>query len=753
MGLPWGSGRARGAGYRPQVELLEGRTLLAAGALAPLFGAGGKLVWDLGNAADLATSVAVQPDGKFIVVGTNVADFVVARYNPDGSLDPTFGSGGVVVTDFDGGSDQANDVVVQADGRIVVAGYATTTGGRGVAVARYNPDGSLDASFGGSGRRVVVFTLATSQGSAVVVQPDGRIVVAGSVSVGGAPTDIVVVRIGADGGAVETGTFNFVAGDFGEAVVLQPDGQIVVGGYAEIGGKDSFALVRFNGADLSVSPGNFVTTAATPGANNQGAQVLLQPDGKIVLVGHNSVDFQLVRYNPDLSLDGTFGVGGLVTTDFGGGVDRALDAAFQPNGKLVVVGLATVGGNSNFGVVRYHATGALDATFGTTGRVTTDFNGGVDTATGVAIDASAHKAVVVGLAAKTPASTDSDWAVARYELLGPRLYATGAGEGGGADVRVFNAETGAELFRAFAYADSGFAGGVRVAVGDVTGDGYDDLVTGAGVGGGPDVRVFAFNPDTGKFALVTSGPLKPFFAYDSGFTGGVYVAVGDVNNDGFGDILTGPGQGGGPDVRVFSGRTGGLIGTPFYAYPVGFTGGVRVASGDIDGDGFDDIIAGAGPGGGPDVHVISGKDFSATNTRTVLLRRYAFDVNFAGGMNVAAGDVDGDGTAEVIVGQGSGGTTVRVFKFNGTVPGVQFGKDVAPYPVGFTGGIFVGAVDRTGDGKDDLILGAGPGGGPDVRIIDGTTLFTTLSNAQPPFFAYPVGFTGGVFVAGSRRRR
>ncbi|MGD9689877.1 MAG: FG-GAP-like repeat-containing protein [Phycisphaerales bacterium] len=192
----------------------------------------------------------------------------------------------------------------------------------------------------------------------------------------------------------------------------------------------------------------------------------------------------------------------------------------------------------------------------------------------------------------------------------------------------------------------GFTGGVRVAMGDITGDGEPDVITGAGPGSpGGHIRVF----DGTSNAVISS-----FFAFGPGFTGGVHVASGDVNGDGRDDIITGADAGGGPHVKVFDGATGGEI-RSFFAYGTGFLGGVRVAAGDVNGDGFDDIITGAGAGGGPHVKVFDGA------THAELHSFFAFP-GFLGGVYVASGDVNGDGLDDIITGPDAGGPSiVRAF--------------------------------------------------------------------------------------------
>ncbi len=268
-----------------------------------------------------------------------------------------------------------------------------------------------------------------------------------------------------------------------------------------------------------------------------------------------------------------------------------------------------------------------------------------------------------------------------------------------------------------------FLGGVRVAVADVTGDGVPDIITAPGPGGGPDIRVF----DGKTLALV-----REFFAYAPQFAGGVYVAAGDVNGDGTPDIITGAGAGGGPHVEVFSGKDGSLL-LSFLAYAPEFAGGVEVAAGDINGDGKADIITGAGPGGGPHVEAFSGADGA------LLASFMAYDPAFLGGVYVSAGDVNGDGRAEIITGAGAGGGP-QVSVFSGT--GVLL-QSVMAFAPGFTGGVRVAAVDVNGDGRADLVTAPGPFSTPEVRIYDEASL-----NELDAFFAYPQGYLGGLFVGG-----
>ena len=223
------------------------------------------------------------------------------------------------------------------------------------------------------------------------------------------------------------------------------------------------------------------------------------------------------------------------------------------------------------------------------------------------------------------------------DRLAPAVTALGAGPGDRPVVTVLDG-SGAVVTSFLAY-DENFDGGVNVATGDVTGDGVDDIITGAGAGGAPHVKVF----DGTKFAEVRS-----FFAYDPAFAGGVSVAAVETNGDGLFDIVTGTGAGGAAHVKVFDGRSLDVLHS-FFAYDESFRNGVGVTAGDLNGDLLPDIITGAGPGGGPHV-----KAFDA-RTGDEVRSFFAYDAGFAGGVNVASGDVDGNGTVDLITGAGPGG--------------------------------------------------------------------------------------------------
>ena len=315
--------------------------------------------------------------------------------------------------------------------------------------------------------------------------------------------------------------------------------------------------------------------------------------------------------------------------------------------------------------------------------------------------------------------------------LEPPMLIASADAGGEPRVRVLLGATDFERLDFLAYGSS-FRGGVRVATGDVNLDGMPDIITGAGPGGGPHVRVF-----DGQDGTPLAGPVGGFMAFDINSRTGIHVAAGDLTGDNRADLVISVDAGGDPMVRVFDGLDGSLLGE-FLAYADTFEGGVRVAVGDVDGDGSNEIITAAGSGGGPHVRVFV--DFEGTPLAGPLGGFYAYDPSFSGGVYIAAGDLDGDERADIVTGAGqSGGPHVRAFRGSDGSPFLGF----YAYGQSFIGGVRVGVGDMNADGRPDIITGAGPGGGPHVRVfsgIDGSPL--------AGFFALASSFRGGVFVAG-----
>ena len=288
-------------------------------------------------------------------------------------------------------------------------------------------------------------------------------------------------------------------------------------------------------------------------------------------------------------------------------------------------------------------------------------------------------------------------------------------------VKVFDYTTGTEEASFLSYGGA-FTGGVRVATGDLNGDAVADIITGAGDLGSGHTKVFDG---------VTGGEIRSFFAYGPSYSGGVFVAGGDVNHDFTSDIITGADAGAGPHVKVFDGNSNAEI-RSFFAYAPGFTGGVRVAAGDINNDGFADIITGAGTAGGGHVKVFDGS--SGTELRSF----FAYSA-YTGGVYVAGGDVNHDGRADLITGTDAG-VAAHVKVFDG-LTGSEI-RSFFAYAPGFTGGVRVAAGDVNGDGFADIITGPGQGGNGQIKVFDGITSLEIRS-----FLAYGTGYPSGVFVA------
>ena len=306
--------------------------------------------------------------------------------------------------------------------------------------------------------------------------------------------------------------------------------------------------------------------------------------------------------------------------------------------------------------------------------------------------------------------------------LVPTYYAIGVDYGGGSVVQI-NYANGTNL-SFFAYSPT-YTGGVRVALGDVNGDGYNDLITGTGVGGGPHIKVYN---------LISGRPVEmaSFFAFEPNFMGGVYVASGDINGDGFDDIIIGAGAGGGPRVKVIRGGSGYSMNSAvplmdIFAFDPSFNGGVRVAAGNRDNVAGEEVITAAGYGGGPNI-----RSFSAVGQ--VIDNFFAFNTNINTGIFVGAGYVDGDGIADIIAGTGLGTPTqIAAFYSNGAKP------VAVPFTSGFMGGASVG-VALNSSGQQVFAAATGPGGSPVVCLFN-NSLVTTDS-----FFAINPLFSGGLFL-------
>lgn len=371
----------------------------------------------LGAGNDEGRSVAIQPDGKIVVAGYSFNgssnDFALVRYSANGTLDTNFGDDGKVIT-YSTSDDQGQSVTVQPDGKILVAG---TSGGQ-FALVRYDVNGSLDTNFDGDGK-VTTSIGSGGRGNSATLQPDGKILVAGY-SFNGSNSDIALVRYNTngsldasfDGDGKVTTAIAGTSSDQGNSVTIQPDGKILVAGLSHNGYNSDLLLVRYNAngsLDTSFDGDGKVITAIGTG-NDPGQSVTLQPDGKILVAGYSNSGLALVRYNPNGSLDTSFDGDGKVTTDFGSSSDYGQSVALQSDGKILVAGYSSNGTNYDFALVRYNTNGSLDNSFDIDGKVTTAIGTGYDYGYSVALQPDG-KIVVVGSSSN---GSDNDFAVVSY---------------------------------------------------------------------------------------------------------------------------------------------------------------------------------------------------------------------------------------------------------------------------------------------------------------------------------------------------
>ncbi|MCC6186817.1 MAG: T9SS type A sorting domain-containing protein [Chitinophagaceae bacterium] len=319
---------------------------------------------------DEAQAIAIQSDGKIVVVGHNAKsakyDIFVLRFNTNGSLDSSFDGDGIVITRVGSFVNNANAVSIQPDGKIVVAGFSKSGKYGDFTILRYNTDGSLDNSFDGDG--------------------------------------IQTTTIGTDDAYIRS-------------VSLQADGKIVVAGFSRDATQVVYTLARYlsNGSlDTSFDKDGIVTT--TIGSNNADARsIVIQKDGKIIAAGNttfgSSRAFTVVRYHPNGRLDSSFDTDGIVTTRLGTINDYLYKVALHKDGKIVVVGYSNTGTKIDFALVQYNTDGSLDNSFDSDGIVTTSIGTKQDAATALAIQADGK---IVAAGSSHFFSGTGTFAIARY---------------------------------------------------------------------------------------------------------------------------------------------------------------------------------------------------------------------------------------------------------------------------------------------------------------------------------------------------
>ena len=516
-------------------------TAASPGALDPSFGIAGRVVTDIFGNDNLA-DIAVQPNGKIIAVGANgTNDFVVVRYNANGSLDTTFSGDGIAFTDFSNANDSALGLAIQVDGKIVVSGSS----GNDFAIARYNFNGTLDTTFDTDGKVTVV----TGRGSGIAMQQDGKIVV-----IGNSNSDFGVVRLNSNG-SLDT-TFDGdgrVSTDLGSNdtpvnVKIQPDGKIVLAGNRGNGGD--FAVVRYNtngSLDTTFSgDGIFTNDFST---SESYSDLTIQENGSIVVVGRAFSNVIVVRLTSAGAFDSTFDLDGNVLIPLDNSAGRAI--TIQSDGKILVgadIPAATT--IADVAIARLNTNGSLDSSFGNNGIVLTKQNG----------SGSPHFALVGDkLVVGNLTNATTDFALERYNLSvsssqsgdfdGDSFTDTAVFRPGTADWFVLNSSTNTVVISHF-----GLNGDIPID-GDFDGDARGDLAI--------------YRPSSGIWFFLRSSDNTSLGAQFG--ASGDQPVVGDYDKDGKTDIAVfRPASGEWLILRSSSNFSN------FFAFPFGSNGDIPI---------------------------------------------------------------------------------------------------------------------------------------------------------------------------------
>ena len=656
------------------------------GDLDQTFGNGGKVITDFSGRTDIGQAVAVQPDGKVVVVGQSglngVFHSALGRYNADGTLDATFGDGGKALVTLDAGGDLLTSVAIMPDGKIVAAG-ALNQNNANVAflVARFNSDGSLDATFGNGGKTITTFGDPAAQANALLVQPDGKVVLVGHSGAGSYSelNDFTLARYETNGDLDSTfGNGGKIRTHFaGEAntgtratdAMLQPDGKIIaVGHYKTEAVRRQFAVARYmqNGNLDPTFGGDGKVTTILGDFDAYGMAGVLQPDGKVIVGGFKDArrndDFALSRYNADGSVDTSFGNGGSIINDlFGSSDDIVYALATTPDGKLLATGRTGAYPNFRFGLARYNQNGTFDQSFGNAGKVLTDFGGVSSQSYGSALQ-SDGKIVLAGytISGATGADFTNNFALARYVASAAATRAPFDFDGDHkTDIGVFRPAGGEWWINRSANGSTAAAqfGAAtdRLAPADYTGDGKTDIAF--------------WRPSTGEWYVLRSED-NSFFAYLFG-TSGDFPVPADYDADGKADAAV---------FRAASGMwfvqrsTGGTTIEQF-----GASGDVPVPA-DYDGDGRTDIAI---------YRPSNGQWWIGRSTAGVIALAFGNSTDRA-----VQGDYTGDGKTDVAFWRSSTGEWFVLRSENFSYYAVPFGTSTdIPSPG-----------DYDGDGKFDAAV-------------------------------------------------
>ena len=786
---------------------------------------------DLTVPVDDAKAVIQQSNGRLVVVGVTASgvndDCALVRYNKDGSLDETFGEQGIVTMGFGTKDDTCLSIIQQADDKLVVAGEAAMSNGNDkadFALARFNADGSLDSSFGTGGKVTTDFGGTTNNGRSVIQLADGKLLMAGY-----SDYNFALTRYNTDGSldtAFDTDGKLFVDiasdRDYAISVLQQADGRLVLAGYTNVnpGNKTNFAVVRLN-QDGSFDP-SFNSTGklvlSVDSNNNAVAKVIQQTDGKLVLAGStitSSKHMALVRLNTGGSLDTGFGGDGKVTANIGSVSDEAVSVVQQADGKLTVAGTGNNGKFNYMMLARFHSSNDTDSDGvpdteddfpnDAAPAVDTDGDGDPDawlpnnpsacTADAPVCDALFRDNDNDGdgvlntvdncpqVANPTQADINGDGYGDACASDAPALHITrgikakvGAGavvafagdfnEDGYGDyivgystydlvgktdagrAEIINGQTGGVLKFIEGNAAKDNMGFAVAGNADVDGDGHIDVVVGApkadpnGLKDAGTVTVI-YGPNDSKPRTVLSGTRAKALL-------GSAVALGDVNGlpDGdssnpTADIIAGAPKDndlvtdplvpviGAGSVTVFSGASGNAVLNTFYGFLPKSYAGTSVATGDVDDDGNTDIVYGApndDDDSDPDAII---KDTGSVAVYTIDGSQLMYEPGATAkaylGKSVASADMDGDGAAEVLAGAPGDdvvdvltGKAIRkdagsVSLYSGGSGSILYYGSVAK--AGLGNSVAFGDVD--GDGLKDVIVGASKDNKPAKKPIKG----------------------------------
>ena len=777
----------------PRLSLapLEDRWTPAAGDLDPTFGTGGLFTLPTAtNTTVRPVAVATRPDGSVLTAATiSVLDPVtrqavsstaaVFRQTADGRLDPTF--------DDDGRADlplaSAAGVAVQADGRVLVLGTDTPNIAETV-VVRLTAAGQPDPTYGTGGVASVVQSgsLQTYSPHALAARPDGRVVVTTTQTSSRdySSFEAVVFQLTADGRRPAVfGVVNvpFPVGNLNRLTVsdvasLTDGGAVLVGSVAtrsyQVTDKTGTrtaddreaAVVRLTAAgdlDPTFGDGGRVRLAFGPteGWQYSATGVTVRPDGRIVLAG--------TALSPSFTQTGLVAVltpaGKLDTGYDGDGLSAARSGTpyLLPDGSAVIVNPSP--NDPARGITRLTAAGQVDPTFGSNGSAALPFSLAAGSQFYPSLGVTAATArpdgtlVLAGFVVPNEQSSGTGTVIA-LQGSGPVSFAAatpGAVQvGGPTDGTAQQFAPSAAGYRVAGVTTfyPNFPGTTRTATADVTGDGVPDYIAGPGPGGGPNVVIL--DGTTGE-------RVADLNAFETTFTGGVFVAAADLNGDGKAEVIVTPDQGGGPVVAVYDGarlaagrNEGASLARFFGIEDAGFRGGARAALGDVDGDGKPDLVVAAGFGGGPRVAVYDGRTALASGgqvPRRLVADFFVFEQALRNGVYVTAADLTGDGAAEVVVGGGPGGGP-RVFALDGKalVGGRQ--TPAADFFAGdqtSRGGVRL-AVAADLSGRPRQVTGSGAGETASVRVY---TPAAARTGAAPTQTLSPFGgasLADGVYV-------